>query len=85
MTNWYALIGREMSNNNESWSDIVESTLTDVELHQLFNDGFGTEEGVPFTVWTNGYIYFPTCYDGSEGVASISRNPNGIPTYHIGG
>lgn len=31
------------------------------------------------------YVYFPLCYDGSEWVGSVSRNPNGVSTMHLGG
>ena len=50
-----------------------------------FNDGFGAENGVPFLVWTDDWVYFPVCYDGSEWVGAVPRNPRNEPTEHFGG
>ena len=71
--------------NNETWADIVSNTMTDKDMDRPFDDGYGAEEGCEFTVWTENFVYFPACYDGSEWVASVARNPNGNPTRHIGG
>lgn len=75
MTTWRELIGEELANRGESWDDVVESTLTEREMDTEFDDGFGSAEGVPFTLWTAARVYFPTEYDGAEGVASAPRNP----------
>lgn len=85
MTTWRKLLSEELELNNESWSDIVSSTLTDEQLDKDFDDGFGGTEGDSFTVWTTNRVYFPRCYDGAEGVAWVARNPDGKPTDHIGG
>ena len=50
-----------------------------------FNDGYGGAEGMPFTIWTKKNVFFPAVYDGAEWVACVSRNPDGVPTEHIGG
>ena len=60
------------------------SQLTE-ELLKEFDGGFGCSEGEPFTLWTTNRVYFPVVYDGAEWCASVSRNPDGKPTYHIGG
>ena len=62
---------------------IIHHTLTEEELLVEFDDGFGTHEGKPFTAWSEKYVYFPTEYDGAEGVARVSRNPCDIPTEHV--
>lgn len=49
---------------------------------QTFDDGFGGAEGAPFTMWTPNHVYFPTEYDGAEGVASTPRNPCSTVTRH---
>ena len=50
-----------------------------------FDGGFGGAEGEPFTVWTNKFVYFPTCYDGAEWVSKVRRNPFKDSTTHVGG
>lgn len=85
MSTWKALITEELELQGESWDDIVSITLTEDELNKEFDDGFGSAEGKPFTAWTARRVYFPVCYDGSEWVASVSRDPDGQPTNHCGG
>lgn len=85
MTTWRAELNRVFEYAGETWADIESSTLTDAQLDASFDDGWGGEEGCPFTIWTKNHVYFPACYDGSEWVASVSRNPDGHPTHHIGG
>lgn len=82
---WRQLISRELGRNGEQWTDVVSSTLTEAELDVPFADGYGGEEGVPFTLWTKKFVYFPACYDGSEWCTSVSRKPNKKPTRHVGG
>lgn len=85
MATWRDLIGAELKAQGEDWGDVVSCTLSEQELDVRFDDGFGAEEGKPFTVWTVHRVYFPLCYDGAEWCGSVSRNPNGRPTRHLGG
>lgn len=85
MSTWKALITEELQLQGESWDDIVSITLTEDELNKEFDDSFGIAEGKPFTAWTARRVYFPVCYDGSEWVDSVSRDPDGQPTEHCGG
>lgn len=85
MTNWRELIVDAMGVYGEDWADVVASTLSPTEELTPFDTGFGGSEGVPFTVWTAKRVYFPAVYDGAEWVASVSRNPDGQPTPHVGG
>ena len=85
MNNWKKLIEYEMKENGETFEDVVECTLTDEELMVEFYDDYGCSEGAPFTLWTTHRVYFPVVYDGSEWVESVSRNPDGKPTRHLGG
>lgn len=85
MSNWKELIQEEMKTHNETFGDVVECTLNDEELVVEFYDGFGWSEGKPFTLWTTNRVYFPVVYDGAEWARSVSRNPDGKPTYHLGG
>jgi hypothetical protein len=78
------LIKKELSKQKESFSDIISITLTENELNQEFDDDYGLLEGIPFTAWTTNRVYFPVDFNGAEWVGSVSRNPNGIPTKHIG-
>jgi hypothetical protein len=85
MMTWKEGLEHTMKRNGETLSDIVSSTLTPEEMGRSFDGGYGGEEGLPFTVWTTDFVYFPVCYDGSEWVGSVARNPNGKPTPHQGG
>ena len=87
MSTWRKLIERELEARGESWGDVLVSdiTLDKKGLDREFDAGYGAEEGEPFTMWSKNRVYFPVCYDGAESVASVSRNPDGKPTRHIGG
>lgn len=85
MATWKELLEEEMRHNGEALSDLVEITLTDEEMVVEFDAGRGSIEGKPFTAWTATSVYFPVCYDGSEWVESVSRHPDGKPTFHLGG
>lgn len=85
MTTWRKEIQRELDLHGETWSDIESSTLTPEEAGAEFDSGYGGSEGVAFTVWTKNRVYFPAVYDGAEWVGSVSRNPDGKKTPHIGG
>jgi len=85
MTNWKELIQHEMKMQGETFEDVVECTLNDEELVVKFDDGYGCSEGAPFTLWTTNRVYFPVVYDGAEWVGSVSRNPDGKATRHLGG
>lgn len=78
-------ISREMRKRRDAWKNVVSCTLTDAELDVDFDDDFGGNDGRPFTLWTAGRVYFPVTYDGSEWVESVSREPDGKPTKHVGG
>jgi len=81
---WRELIAKEMNNHGESWEDTVDSTLTDEQLDKEFDSGLGEPEGEPFTVWTANRVYFPITRDGAEWCGSVSRNPDGHATPHLG-
>jgi hypothetical protein len=88
---WRRLIGDAMQRQGEWWDDVEAVALgPDPDtghpgsLDCEFDSDFGAVEGCPFTVWTHARVYFPVEYDGSEGVASVSRHPDGHPTRHLG-
>lgn len=85
MTNWRKRLESALSSNDETFADITGNTMSDAQMDTEFDSGYGGEEGCAFTVWTVHNVYFPACYDGSEWVASVPRNPNGKATGHIGG
>lgn len=64
---------------------LIASTLSDAQLDKDFYDGYGGTDGAPFTAWSEAYVYFPVCYDGSEWVERVPRNPCDVPTEHVGG
>lgn len=85
MNNWKTLLAEALKENGESWEDVEANTMTEKEMARNFDAGYGRPEGCPFTVWTKRTVYFPVCYDGSEWVGSVSRNPDGKSTHHQGG
>ena len=85
MESWKSMMEEEMKSHDDSWDNVVSCTLTEEELRESFDDDFGGQEGKPFTVWTETRVYFPAIYDGAEWVESVSRNPDGKPTGHVGG
>lgn len=85
MDTWRELITEAMSAHGESFQNVVSCTLTEAQLDEEFDAGHGSTEGSPFTLWTANRVYFPICYDGAEWVGSVSRNPDGKPTDHVGG
>lgn len=84
-TTWSKEIARALEAHGESWSDVITCTLTPEEREVVFDDGYGSIEGKPFTAWTKDWVYFPVCYDGAEWVGSAPRNPCDIATEHQGG
>lgn len=82
---WRKGITEHMERHGETWADVEACTLSEKQLDEVFDPGFGGTEGEPFTVWTALRVYFPGCYDGAEWVDSVSRNPDGVATAHIGG
>ncbi len=85
MVTWRQLISSEMKVRNESWDDVVSCTLCEAALDVDFYEGFGGSCGQPFSLWTARRVYFPVVYDGAEWVESVSRDPDGVPTPHMGG
>lgn len=86
MTTWRKELTRTMESTKETLKDIKVNTMTEEEMDVEFDRGFGGTNGIPFTIWTKNYVYFPAKYDGSEWVACIKRNPGKNPkaTNHIG-
>ena len=82
---WREMVSYAMSSNKDSWENVEANTMSEAEMDVMFYSGFGGVDGIPFTVWTHDWVYFPMCYDGSEWVGSVARNPNGEPTGHQGG
>lgn len=64
---------------------IIACTLSEEELDEVFDDGFGTSEGRPFTAWSKKYVYFPVVCDGAEWVERAPRNPCKEACSHVGG
>lgn len=84
-TSWKELFEDKFKDIGDSWENVESSTLTEEQLNRSFDSGYGIEEGDPFTVWTKNYVYFPVCYDGSEWIGCVARNPDNKPTTHQGG
>ena len=87
MANWRTLISlcMEEEGHGETMADIISCTLDEKGLDRNFSASYGSTEGRPFTAWTTRRVYFPVCYDGSEWVASVPRDPCDAPSDHVGG
>jgi len=85
MATWKSLIVDTMEQHGDSFDNIVDFTPADLDWDREFDDGFGGENGKPFTAWTENRVYFPVCYDGAEWVGSAPRNPCDEETEHQGG
>jgi len=64
---------------------IIFCTLSDEEMGEKFDTGYGGQEGKPFTAWSENWVFFPAMYDGSEWMECVPRNPCDISIEHIGG
>ncbi len=84
MTTWREQLKQTQLRVNDT-GPIIACTLSDSELDTEFDEGFGCEEGQAFTAWSEVYVYFPICYDGSEWAGYAPRNPCDIKRIHQGG
>lgn len=81
---WKNMLKQAFENNKEDFSKMI-TTLTDKELNEEFDDGYGGSQGKPFTAWGEKRVYFPIVYDGAEWVESAPRNPCDEKCFHFGG
>ena len=89
MINWYKEL-KEINSKDEIIA-IAFKGKEYLSLHEIqdkidyeFDNGFGSIEGFAFTAWSNDRVYFPVCYDGSEWITSVPRNPCDEDTAHVG-
>lgn len=79
-TSWYILLQEACKATGDNFETLI-CTLTKEEMREPF----GITPGLPFTAWSDRYVYFPAMYDGSVWVEWVSRSPNNKPTKHVGG
>lgn len=84
MTTWRKEFEKIFEVTGDSFDNII-TTLSNEQLDAEFDDGYGGIEGMSFTAWSDNYVYFPVCYDGSEWIDYVPRNPCEIAVDHIGG
>jgi len=84
MESWKQMFEEIFKETGDSFENL-QLTLTKDELSKEFDSGYGGVEGMPFTGWSENFVYFPVCYDGAESIGFVSRNPNNEPSYHVGG
>jgi len=84
-TNYRQDLTEELAKNGETWADVESHTLSETQLDELFDHGYGCINGAPFTLWTKNHVYFPAVYDGAEWIAFVPRHPDGRATEHVGG
>ena len=84
-TNYRQDLTKKLAENGETWADVESHTLTETQLYEFFDHGYGCANGAAFTLWTKNNVYFPAVYDGAEWIAFVPRHPNGCATEHVGG
>lgn len=84
MTTWRKLLESERQDRGDI-SEIVYVAPNELVLDTEFDSGYGSEQGEAILVWSERYVYFPVCYDGSEWLSSAPRNPDPAPQEHVGG
>jgi len=84
-TTWKKELSKAFQENGDSWDNVEHNTMSEEEMDKEFDPCYGFKKGIPFTVWTKDYVYFPVFYDGDEWVGKVSRNPDGKATPHQGG
>lgn len=86
LATWRKLILKEMEKNGETMEDFVSISPKRINLDKEFDSGMKAyPEGEPFLLWSVLHVYYPTCYDGSEWVESVPRNPCDAVKDHSGG
>ena len=83
MTTWRKELENVCARGGDKFEDLAH-TMTAEELDTEFDDGYGAPEGVPFTAWSEDWVYFPVVYDGLEWVGTVPRNPCNKKTAHMG-
>lgn len=80
-------IQEEMEKHFDSFEHLVYNTLTDDQLDEIIYKGHNCygKERIPFTLWTQTRVYFPTIWDALEEVSSAPRDPCGERVEHCGG
>ena len=84
MATWRELISKAMEKTGDTLEDLkLYTSSKSGSLNIEFDDDLGVIEGVPFTAWTERYVYFPAANDGWEWVHFVPRNPCVIATEHV--
>ncbi len=73
-----------MGRFGESLSDVISTTLTSEEFDREFDGQEHLPDGPYFTLWTEKRVYFPDASAAGIQCRSVSRNPDGVKTPHMG-
>lgn len=65
-----------MSDNDESWADVLAHTLTEKELDEKLDNAHGGDFGLKFTLWTKNLVYYPVVSDDWQYIDFVARNPS---------
>ena len=89
LTTWSNELAEQFQKLGDSWENVEHAIppLDDWVYKAIFESGFKAfEQGKPFIIWTESYIYFPMGYDSCEWVDYVPRHPklDYIP-HHKGG
>lgn len=81
---WRAELASEMA-SNEDPGPVIHVAPSEAVLDVEFDASYGNPHGAALLVWTEGWVYFPVFYDGSEWLGSAPRNPTPHGQPHVGG
>jgi hypothetical protein len=73
-----AILSAAMQEHSEYWPDVIACTLNASQLESSFDKYV---ERIGFTVLTTDRVYFPVASNTGYWVGSVSRHPDGIPTF----
>lgn len=55
------------------------------KVNAVFDDGYGGHDTWPLWAWTENWLFFISCYDGSTKLCHIPRHPTAGKPYFPGG
>lgn len=74
-TSWRVLLDKERHSNSDTSTLIIYPE--NLDLDKGFEKVYGTPSD--FGAWSETHVYFPICYQGAIGVASVPRHPVASP------
>lgn len=63
--------------HHDEFGPVVRCTFDELPTRE-FDAGYGGVEGEPVICFSERYVYVKGCYDGSEWVSAVPRNPDSV-------